>query len=576
MRAADAVVEAAPAAPRAQPQSWISTEGDANECEILFFALLLAHSCKGGVAELRKWAKDVIEHESLAATELRAQWKPSGNVPNIHGPMTAAYKDHVWTKPELDTIGAAMKRWDGPGGHDSLEAPHLRTHWQMKPLGARRDKKTAGPLRWKSWQLVSVAALIGGNKSWQQLRSALQLDGMEPAAVPTSRERLAQTEEEKAALEIALAEKDAEIAAKKKELQRQTDTLRKAKARNKEKAKEKATAVRAAKEAKDAKMAKLIAEAKVRIEAKAAAAALKATTAKMMELESEKEAAEQREEREKRLKNAQAARARDAEKETEKVSRKLRRTEKQLEKNADVEMEEADDEMETDDEDPTARLPFELLPRRDEKGRWQSESPEIRSLRWAQLGRGVAPTTVEANLQDVFALLAPEVQIPAASDSHIHKMRGEVTLAGEAMAAWKFAKAKRIMCFGWDESTKFGNAVFSCNFQVQHEDGSIEDLCLRGLSIMPEGGTSRAVLEHIEKRILSHSRRLLTLWMQTFEKANGGAGSWAAAGGPSPENIGVHRLCEDTVRASRLTSPSAHIHGHLTVTSGTPHTPRLL
>ena len=259
---------------------------------------------------------------------------------------------------------------------------------------------------------------------------------------------------------------------------------------------------------------------------------------------------------------------RDAEeaawKTTEKARRKLRRLEKQAGEASDsasgnasdhemaeagVGMSEDDADSESED-DPTVRLPFELMPRRNDRGRFQAESPEIRVLRWAQLARGVAPSTVGANMQDAIALLAPGVVIPAPSESHIHQMRGEVTLAGEAMAAWKFAIAKRIMCFGWDESTKFGNSVFGCNFQVQYADGSVEDICLRGLSILPEGGTSKAVLAHIEKRILSYSRRILTEFKEQYEKLNGGEGSWAAAGGPDPENIGLHRLCEDTVRAA--------------------------
>ena len=73
---------------------------------------------------------------------------------------------------------------------------------------------------------------------------------------------------------------------------------------------------------------------------------------------------------------------------------------------------------------------------------------------------------VEANLQDVFALLAPGVDIASASGSHIHSMRGEVTLGGEMMAARKFAACKRVITFGWDETTKFGDALFGCNFQI--------------------------------------------------------------------------------------------------------------
>jgi hypothetical protein len=92
---------------------------------------------------------------------------------------------------------------------------------------------------------------------------------------------------------------------------------------------------------------------------------------------------------------------------------------------------------------------------------------------------------------------------------------------------------------------EFGNAVFAINAQLEMFDGTIEDVCLRGLTILPEGGTSKAVLKHIEQNVFAYSRRILVLWQQESEKMQ--PGSWAAAGGPSPENIGLHRLCEDTV-----------------------------
>ena len=53
------------------------------------------------------------------------------------------------------------------------------------------------------------------------------------------------------------------------------------------------------------------------------------------------------------------------------------------------------------------------------------------------------------------------------------------------MAAYKFASAKRVVSFGWDESTKYGDAIFTCNFQLEFTDGSIEDVCLRGLASSP-------------------------------------------------------------------------------------------
>lgn len=101
---------------------------------------------------------------------------------------------------------------------------------------------------------------------------------------------------------------------------------------------------------------------------------------------------------------------------------------------------------------------------------------------------------------------------------------------------------------GWDESTKFGDSVFAMTFLIEHFDGSREEVCLRGLTLLPAGGTSKAILEHIETRIFAHARRILGLWIREHEKETAnGAGSWAAAGGPPIENIGLHRLSEDTV-----------------------------
>ena len=152
-----------------------------------------------------------------------------------------------------------------------------------------------------------------------------------------------------------------------------------------------------------------------------------------------------------------------------------------------------------EENDPTARLPFELLPRRDERGRFQAESPDIESVRLAQLGRGVAPSTIADNIEDVLALILPGVKIRAPAVSTLRRMRGQVTLTSEAMAAWKFASTKRILFAGWDESTKFGDSVFAMTFLVEYFDGEREEVCLRGLTMLPTGGTSKAILQHIVK-----------------------------------------------------------------------------
>ena len=195
------------------------------------------------------------------------------------------------------------------------------------------------------------------------------------------------------------------------------------------------------------------------------------------------------------------------------------------------------------------KLGFEVRPRRDERGRWQAEDEDLHACRLAQLARGVAPSTCAANVQDIIDLIMPGADIasPCARSSQIQ--RGEVTLTGEAMAAWQFAACKRVMTVGWDESTKFTNSVFAIYCQLEMYDGEIIEVCLRGLTILPDGGKSAAILAHIERRIFAYSRAILTYWKEEHERENG-AGSWVAVGGPDTENIGIHRLCEDTVLMS--------------------------
>jgi hypothetical protein len=124
-------------------------------------------------------------------------------------------------------------------------------------------------------------------------------------------------------------------------------------------------------------------------------------------------------------------------------------------------------------------------------------------------------------------------------------MRRELTVASEAIAAFRVGLSKRIVSFGWDESTKFGLGLLSSNTQIETQDGKFVDVVMRGASLTA-GGTAEAVAWSIDKKILAHARRLLLEWKAAHEDKYG-VGSWAAAGGPAPESIGMHRLCEDTL-----------------------------
>ena len=90
--------------------------------------------------------------------------------------------------------------------------------------------------------------------------------------------------------------------------------------------------------------------------------------------------------------------------------------------------------------------------------------------------------------------------------------------------------------------------LLSSNTQIEMQDGEIVDVVMRGASLTA-GGTAEAISWSIDKKIFAHARRLLEEWRTEHERRFG-AGSWAAAGGPAPGSIAMHRLTEDTLLMS--------------------------
>ena len=129
-------------------------------------------------------------------------------------------------------------------------------------------------------------------------------------------------------------------------------------------------------------------------------------------------------------------------------------------------------------------------------------------------------------------------------------MRGQLTVAGECLAAFRVALARRVISFGFDESTKFGMGLLSTNTQIEPHDapGTTVDVVQRG-ACLTAGGTAAEICASIDTKIFSHSRRLLAGW-RAEHIAKFGEGSWEADGGPTPDSIGMHRLSEETLLMS--------------------------
>ena len=62
---------------------------------------------------------------------------------------------------------------------------------------------------------------------------------------------------------------------------------------------------------------------------------------------------------------------------------------------------------------------------------------------------------------DAAALFLPGLEVQLPTPEEMRRWRQEATLLGEVCAAYRIAAAKRIISFGFDETTKFGEGFAS-------------------------------------------------------------------------------------------------------------------
>ena len=463
------------------------------------------------------------------------EWKSVGGQPApLDKPLHRSFKLLKASKARLEPIRLAMKAWRKAGERGDLQLHHLQNYIRKDPPGPKPPgSKSQAPARWRSSGILEVAKLI--KKYGPELRKLLRLD-VPAEEVLSAVEELELRTEECAEKDELLAEKDAQLvrekagrrvaatrlqehvrarrAWKKAQLDLLAARLAAFKAAIKEKATEKLAVLG---ERQNEKLAKEYEEDVTRLKTATAKARVRARGA------ADEAAASQ-----KRLVRAQLAEG------------LLKRVRKQLEE-AEAEQLELDSDSE-DGESPRKKG------RREANGRFAAAPWELSPLIWAQLGRRTAPSAINANITDVLVAFAADQEVPLPCEREIRKKRGELAIAGEAMAAFRFAKAKRIISFGFDESTKFGLGCLSTNAQIQQADGSIVDVVLRGATLT-DGGTAEKISASIEKKLFVHGRSLLTGWKAEHEKLFGD-GSWAAAGGADAASIGLHRLSENTLLMS--------------------------
>eukprot|EP00966_Prymnesium_polylepis_P284446 6571321-Prymnesium_polylepis.1 len=92
----------------------------------------------------------------------------------------------------------------------------------------------------------------------------------------------------------------------------------------------------------------------------------------------------------------------------------------------------------------------------------------MRLLIYRSLVRRTPPKAIGGNLADAAALFVPGLVISVPDVTMLRKMRQEATLLGEVCAAYRIASAKRVISFGFDETTKFGEGFASTSRMAKH------------------------------------------------------------------------------------------------------------
>ena len=512
--------------------------GPANATEEMFFALLVLQYSSMSVEQLNSWASEILEHETAyrqqgAAWTLPAAWKPArGRDHPLVKVLVEAYRRDGKTEDELDSIGTAIQALPctDPGQFENLTADRLRQHFRWADEGKVAKAGTASSRLRRA--IVPVAGLV--KRKGVELRKLLRLDAA--ASPPPTRVQQHRT--------LVRRTEDAELRA-------DTEVKRRKVAENKvsqygKRLKLKSKAATDARRAEHKKMAKLSAKQKKEVMAKVRAARAKVQEElrrRAEEAAAKASEAELKKLRE-RLKTARV-RARAVESAAKESRRNLKRANtvkaelKELQKTLEEEPEDEEDESDSEEADSGNR---------DARGRWKTMPQRMRVLIWAELARRVAPSAVAANIFDAVKAYAPAAELQVPCERVIAQMRGELTVASEAIAAFRVALCKRIVSFGWDESTKFGIGLLSSNTQIETQGGDVVDVIMRGATLTA-GGTAQAIAWSIDRKIFAHARELLVGWRAAHEKEYG-EGSWAAAGGPEPESIGIHRLSEESLLMS--------------------------
>ena len=514
---------------------------EANDREVLLWALMLCVTHRGRVKELDSFARNAVleeQHVSISWKPDKERWPPDTlyKISKIFMPLYNAHRV-VWTKGALDAIGLAMQGWRGKGFISNVRGDRLKEYINKPRLGPKVESKTLPPPRYRSSAIVRVARLlVDHGPALRRLLNLAECDDADDALKPME-VVLAELSARNAQLEEALLIEQS--GAKKVQ-----DAWRQAAKRLKDKSKAVTEARRDERAKGVAKAKEVQAEARRKIKEHAATVrdeigadfSKRLATARAKARTYEKTAA---------LSVARLKRAHDAEHELEATKQQL---------------DELFEEAEGKQEAAAALVKIKSMPtwrpqRARGRGGGRMFGPDYRCLIYSMYENCTPKSAIGPNIVAVVKATAPWLEPVPPSESLLIDCRFELRTAEEVCAAREVASAYRIAVLGSDETTKFGNAGITSNVLIQPAPGAdFKIVVLRG-AYCSAGGTAEAIANAIETKCFARLRDQLVSWEATCRRLYPEY-KWT---GPSPKQLSLGRLAGggalqgDTCNTAQLT-----------------------
>jgi hypothetical protein len=160
----------------------------------------------------------------------------------------------------------------------------------------------------------------------------------------------------------------------------------------------------------------------------------------------------------------------------------------------------------------------------------------LRVMIYEQLVNGTRPSAVVKNIVSDAAYLVPWLEVYTPTTRSVRRMRYELRLVGKAIAAYRVARAIRIMTLGSDGTEKLQVSLLTSNVQIETKDGA-EDVILEA-AYVTRGKTAEIEVGEVAASCFERGRAALAAWIKIHCELfpNDPLGLF-----PDPAEFGLHR-----------------------------------